>query len=474
MQSKILSIIFLSISLLACSNNDGGNEQSAALELARAKAFISDVRSLESRSSGDTFAERIKSAFSTEVEMGDAVLNTALGDVLQANSLSFKAFGEAIKEFAENLAMESYLFTEEDSGAQLRVDRVIKPGSVTLRIDDKLDGVTIALEASLDLDIAALLNADKDELGMDFGINITGTVQNSDARLCINEGSIRLSTASEDGTTEDEAEHTGLMNMDALLDVEIIQQPSEAITNPVTFQGTMIMSVDKLSRPEVEGPQSCDDDEICTLPSMFTGPANFDSFEFSLTGSFSDTQENQFSAQMLVAFDGTHFNAESIAMEPFDEADSSINADEQEADEEENEFAMADFSDAFEGQFSDSNYIGIEVSMTFETELEGVEDVAPSSFSYQRQAPGSGEANIIVELEAQTYTAIYKEDDESLTISNQDNVQLTISFTQDDVEDEGLIGNLIMGEQVVGSLRRSDGQIVIDYMDGTLELFDLA
>lgn len=422
-----------------------------ASELAQAKALVSDIRDIANSSTPDSlgnFGENIDAAFAAEVETTGQI--TGMGELFEGVGEAATAISEASSAYfdaAEEQKPESYLY--QGANGVITVSIADNGGSqdvnVTFSIDQTVEGITMDVSGTVAASVTESETPTTSSFDGNGTINLSGNVSNTDGTVTISTGTIAAS-ASSDGTsvtvdTVTNETYDSLVNLDVDLSVTIAQNTSQTVTNPVTFVGTLSIEVNDLSIAEEDSYNDMD------YSGTEAETISVGTFNFSLSGTFSDTQSNSYDASFSASIPSNSYSNASSTTNGVSEVFPYYWEEETSTDE------TAD------------NFLPFTASISFEATINGVSDDVLVTLNASRTTFEQGTATITISMDGKTITVEGTEGSESVTITNQDDVSIVLS---EDVETQN--AQITAGSIVVADIEENEeGLLIITYIDDTFE-----
>lgn len=409
-----------------------------ASELSQAKALISDIRDIANSSTTNTigsFGDTIGMAFKTELDTTGQI--TGMGELFQGVGNTTAAIGAASDAYfnaIEGQEPTSYLY----NGITVNISE--SNGTVTFAIDETVEGITMNVSGTVAVTVTETLTT----FDANGTITLTGSVSNTDGEVTISTGTINASASSEETYVQTEIvteSSSTLADFDANLSVTVAQIASQTVSNPVTFAGDLTIDVNNLS---VENSDAFNN---TTGTGTEIEVISVGTLDFSLSGTFSDTQSNSYEASFsatvptnsYVNTNTTNYGYTDLAPYFYEEE---IGTDE-----------TAD------------NFLPFTASISFEANINGVSDNAMVNLSVNRTTFEAGTATLTIALDGKTITAEGAEATNTITITNQDDVSVVLSENTENQNAEIMVGTTVVGHIE----ENSEGLLIITYSDSTFE-----
>lgn len=443
--------------------------------LTQAKAMVGDVRSLVN-ASGLGVLETGAKAFGDNVEMAGELLEPDLDSAVGALEQAVTAMAEALEEHmaAATTPTEAYSYQASNG-----VNVALTPAGdgVVLDVEETLDGNALAISATFDGTVEESSsegeNSWQDELLVDVSLSAAGSISNSGVTLTLAEGSdIALdftATESENWANSNNeqgwsysSDSNGELQLNAaslLLDVSIAQAASEAVTNPLLFNGALELALSggqfSWQESEEHGCSDNDSGSVCEDHNSSTESATFDSASLKLTGELADSEDNKVALNLLINAQANGFVLEHNYSELYRNlwSNSGMSSDDYSVE------------DSFNDE-SEEAFVSFDFSLSIVAALPGVAEQTSISVSGARTGLDAGNLSGELQWLGKQLDISADAGSETIIATNQDGVVLTLH------EEEGsnIIGRIRKGDELLASVERSgDNLVLVRYKDGSFE-----
>ena len=290
-----------------------------------------------------------------------------------------------------------------------------------------------------------------------FDLTISGSATSSAARLSIDEGSALSGSLSfEDESIETETDNSynetwdgsvSVQSAAASLSVTLAQTDGD---NPVSFTGAMSIELDLLSNTEMGEYDSTFDPSGYSDSEEYTETTMIDGLDISLSGDFSDAAGNSLTATLAASL--TNFDETCEGEDSYSYGQNGYN------------FSYFDECDTAE---TEQDYAMASLSIIFDIDLTGVADDINVNFSASRTGLETGEGSIKLSYGGKQLNLVYEGDD-SVSLSNHNNV--TLVLTETEVDDETSVsGTINVGNEKFADVSDDSGAVIVRYSDGSFE-----
>lgn len=416
-----------------------------------AKLFVKQIRDLATATTIGTKQQ----AFADEVELASDAISGDADAVAEATGLALNAIAVAAGQYED--ADEG----QEPSSATtdgITVSISESNGAVTYNIDQD---VTIADTTVVALDFTAVNANDisfeetEDEDGdstfdgnATIDMSLTGSAASSGVSLAISEGSLSGSITidenatvnqdDEDGFDEDFDGNINIANINADLEGVLTQLGGD---NPVTFTGNFGFELDALSATE-DGNYA--DNNSGVFEESYTEVLSLDNAVLSLSGAFSNESGDSLSASLTAMLGNV--------------SETCVITDE--GNYNTNQFSYSEeCTDETEQDFATAN-----LSINFALDVPGVDEDVSVDFDVSRTGLETGEGTLQLSYNGMQLNLAYEGGD-SVTLSNQNNVVLTLT----EAEDESISGAITQNDVEYATVSDESGTIIVRYTDGSFE-----
>jgi trimeric autotransporter adhesin len=449
----------------------------------KAKALITDLRDLGTaanlasiETAADTFGGQIEAAFS-DTEMVDEINDEATA-AAEALGLATEALGEAFAAYSDDNTVTSYTLPADAEDGTPAVDVSIAPVeadndiNVTLSVDQDINDVAVVLDATANFteeETESDFDPGLEELSFfyDATLAISGSASNDEFSLSINDGSlIDIQFDGEefwydagDWVNYEETEELNVANLDITLNVTLAQLTGD---NPVEFSGTMELGLSEWRSFYGELSQSDDPDFSCfSEVGQFSFPCDGDlelldtvtlsEASFSLSGEFSDQQNNSLNASFTINLDNENGYVDRWSFEDHWDysAEPWVESNPQETESEE----------------TAENYVGVGIILSLTAELPGIDTTTLMQLTADRTGLEDATSTLRLEFNGKVITLDIDTADATLNIENQDAVVVALAE-----DEEGFVGGTITvdGEAAATVEESDNGLVVIRYTDGSV------
>jgi hypothetical protein len=458
----------------------------ASSELLKTKALVADLRDLAyATSESDSAAGKLMlGAEQFKVQLDTAALASSLDTeaVLEAASYAVQAiamtWAEDIFPVVDGLAgtytkdVLTDVFWTAGGPVQnfVRIDVVVTKNSdgYTFAVNNEdMAGVAVALTAVM----TGVVEITEDVASMaavltDAKVALAGTVGNGAVALTIAEGSYVSIDGNFDETgTEDTtgwSSHATFKVNSVGLDLvaELQQLASVKVTNPVAFNGQVIFTATNINADFVEVGSSSQDPMagVWQESDSETVTSSFATANLTLSGAFADSLSHSFAATLLVVADGTGF--ELLQTDTWSQ-----------------DWSDGNYSSAGDSTTSaETGFVKLGFTLTMDAALPGLSEAAKVTITGDRTTFADGSATVELAYEGKRFVAegAFTRQVETgvvsgtVTITNQDNVELTFNVAAD----QSVAGTITVADQVYANVTQlSDGMIKTTYTDGLFEVF---
>lgn len=434
--------------------------------LDKARAMVAVLGDLESSIDMTVLAEGITlgakaDEFEGQVNAVELASSDGVEQVIKATAKVVEAFGAAYEAYDDNPLLTSWTssdgivvsITETMStpveGEQAKVESVklkvgamvdgaSMPAAVTVDINGVITDVMVYMTAMEKVDTSEAMTDGNESNSVMGDLMIWGTAETADITLTVKEGSgVSLAEGMSVYSETQTGEQTDIAISGLTLDfmVMLAQKPSATITDPMTFEGALNVTLESLEASEIiewtaNGEQGTATQEISVLA-------------LSLSGSIMNSAQDKARVVFMIEGDGTGLDFSQNWLGDFDNRDNS----EPEAD----------------------NFAAASVSLAFEADMAGIDNALKLMYVMTRTSDAAADMALKLwysDINLSLTTTAYDDDaiDQKATLTNQDGVVMTVTDT-----DEGMVGVMFVGTEKVADIKGA----VVTYSDGTLASLDL-
>ncbi|WLQ13338.1 hypothetical protein O5O45_26805 [Hahella aquimaris] len=435
------------------AQNNGSSEESQgeasdtanATELAQAKAMVQAIRNLgtgmllssEDRSALEDFAGQIEAAtFASED-------NTA--EVVNVMTVALEQIAMSYMAYAEDGSLD---------GSPI-VDVSVNSDEVTFSVDTTIEGVAVSLTAT---DASVVEVGDEvetpttggtnttQEISVEVSFSINGSVASSSVSLTINDGSraevMASFSSNEDETTNGDVTTTELEESFNVNDMDLslsVTLSEVGVTDPVSFTGSMDVQLSSFTADisETDTETSSSYEEIWT--EVFTAGT----LGMTLAGEFSNTTGEAFSGSLSINADATGLTLTCEGSE-----------------------TNGSFSENCTDE-SEDGYVDVNIGLAFMAEINGVSDAVSVTLSAERTGLESGQVGVSLSYDGITLEASLDSEAETLTVTNQDGVTLSV----EEGEDGKATGSITNNGTQYATISEVSGVVLVRFSDGDFESF---
>ncbi|NHN39173.1 hypothetical protein G8764_17850 [Pseudomaricurvus alcaniphilus] len=471
--------------------DDAGSEG-----LVASKQFVQQVRNLISAGDIDGLQ-----AFSAEIDMAAELTSADTALAIEGMALAMAAIAEAQYAYELNDSLTEWVsdgITVTISGA---TDSASFAVDQDVSISDSSTGVASSVAVDLSASVSFVDNIEDsyEESETDTGFSLTETASgNASAALAVSgtastalvsvsldEGSgfsasltvdyegeesgnftmqqTETSYTSSDTWSGSYAEAITVEDLDMDLSVTIAQQASAQVTDPVSFTGSLSVSADLLSIDSTETEEN--------TQSSTEGSANFsNSGDFShqgtetvtveglsivLSGEFSNSA-NTLAASVALA--GSGFSETCDYSSSFGYLNNADGVNE----------SSNDWTDECSSNETATEFASASVTVMFSMDVQGILDPIEVQAVIQRTGLEEGEANINISYGGNQLDFNYDGGD-SLTVSNHNDVELTLTETETEAGDVTVSGTITQNGNRYATIDEDGGVAVITFSDGSFQ-----
>ena len=430
--------------------------------LVATKAFVKQVRNL---ASAGIITEN-QEAFADEIELASEALAADGSTVAEALGLALNAIANAVAEYEDAEDTKPTSSTTDDVTVTITTAGDKETYSVSQDVTVNETVVALVLTAAN----GTVIDEDNDEVEnndgsvtftesgtANFDLTISGSATSSAARLSIDEGSALSGSLSfEDESIETETDNSynetwdgsvSVQSAAASLSVTLAQTDGD---NPVSFTGAMSIELDLLSNTEMGEYDSTFDPSGYSDSEEYTETTMIDGLDISLSGDFSDAAGNSLTATLAASL--TNFDETCEGKDSYSYGQNGYN------------FSYFDECDTAE---TEQDYAMASLSIIFDIDLTGVADDINVNFSASRTGLETGEGSIKLSYGGKQLNLVYEGDD-SVSLSNHNNV--TLVLTETEVDDETSVsGTINVGNEKFADVSDDSGAVIVRYSDGSFE-----
>lgn len=418
-------------------------------DLDKAQAMVQSLRELQAA----TFTDA--EAFAERVELASNSLDNDAGDVIQALIYAAEAIGSASNAYSDDNTLTSFT----DSDTNIIVDITTTTTDTTYDVDTTINVGSTPVAVAVDITaIDKNSNAFLDEMDDTFtvGLDIQGTANSDYVELDITSGNVTvMASIVEDTLTDSDTETIDADITDLTLDlnVSLSEVSSSTITDPITFTGDILLSIDNVVvDSSTTGVYVMGDNGPVGFLETWDESITFDEITFALIGEFEAPSGASLSASARIATDGTDF-IYSCSNTSGVQGDETCN--------------------------SDSDLVDITLNVTAKIGVSSIsseEDVRLSVI--QSRTDAQNDDTLIIMSYDDTLLTITLNEEEStngtsestLIATNQNNV--TMTMVQTESADESVIsGNITINGVEQATISDDQGTVIISYTDGFNESF---
>ncbi|ABC33445.1 Large exoprotein involved in heme utilization or adhesion [Hahella chejuensis KCTC 2396] len=435
------------------AQNNGSTDESEgepsdtanATELAQAKAMVQDIRNLgtgmllsaEDRVTLDAFADQIAAAtFASDENLAEVLDVMAIA--LEQIAASYMAFAEDGSTDGSPIVTVNIL----SDGASFTVNTTIEGVAVSLTATD---ASVVNVGDEVETPISGGTNTTQ-EISADVDFSIIGSVASSSVSLTINNGSsveiMASFNSNEDETTTGDTTTTELEEDFDVNDMELglnVTLSEVGVADPVSFTGSMGVQLSSFTADisETDTETSSSYDESWT--EVFTAGT----LSMTLAGEFSNTTGEAFSASLSVNADATGLTLTCEGNE-----------------------TNGSFSENCTDE-SEDGYVDVNIGLAFMAEINGVSDAISVTLSAERTGLESGQVGVSLSYDGTTLEASLDSEAETLTVTNQDGVTLSV----EEGEDGKATGAITNNGTQYATISEVSGVVLVRFSDGDFESF---
>ncbi len=428
---------------MTLTDAQGGTSNSTDLETV--KTFFSDLRTLV-YSSGAQSIESGAQSFSQELDMAGSVTSDQSYAVEQALQKAMVAIAEAVDSeysaIVDETSAPARPFTASN-GVSVAISNGTGEKDRNFSVNQSIDGVSVTMTAGAELTVSVTETGNDDNGTFTgsgtVGLDLSGTAQTDAFSISLKNGAFDLSLSADDTWTNTDGTkiYKGKVNVSSISlvgDTIWAQKATQSVSDPVTFTGKLSLKINNLVEAW--------DDSYSSTSSKDTTTFKVGTASFTLSGEFSDSQNNSLKAALSLSGDG-----KGLAETETIQNQGGI------------ETVTKTYSET-ETNFPDANF-----SLVFTANLPGVDSTTQVTISGERTGLNDGKGSVAIQFLDKIYTISGSSSSETLKLSNNDGVELMLG---DSGTDE--VGVTLNG---VKYAKMSDSSIgtIIRYTDGTFETF---
>ncbi|WP_431687318.1 beta strand repeat-containing protein [Hahella sp. NBU794] len=415
-----------------------------ATELAQAKAMVQEIRNLGTGMLLST-ADRVSiEAFADQIAAATFATDDNLSEVLDVMAIALEQIAASYMAFAEDGSTD---------GSPIVTVNIVS-GGASFTVNTTIEGVAVSLTAT---DLSTINVGDEVETPISGGTNTTqaisaqvnfsilGAVESSLVSLSVNSGSsvmVTLSyTSDEDDTasggtsTTVQDEDLDLSNLSLGLNVTLAEK---GVGNPVSFTGAMSATLSAFS---------ADIDETDTQTSSTYEESWMESYT---AGTFAMTLSGQFSNATDSFFASLALNANATGVTLSCEGSMSGGTSSETCTDE-----------------NGSTYVDADATLIFKVTVNGVADAISVKLIVDRTGLESGQATLELKYGGVTLNAAVDSVAQTLTVTNQDGVTLSVAEGSDDK----VTGTITNNGTQYATISEVSGVVLVRFSDGDFESF---
>lgn len=425
--------------------------------LLAAKAFVQQIRNL---ATAGVITEN-QQAFAEDIDLAAAAMSAESNVVAEGLGLGLEAIASAFTAYQDAPDDDKPASFTSDAGVD--VDITSSGDNLNFEVDQDLTvGETVvAVALSAGGKLINEFNESEEIVGntsiselngiIDVDLTVQGSAASEAVSLSIDEGSSLVGTMEFDETRTDVTtensfgdeidDHLTVTGLEAALSVTLSQLGGD---NPVAFNGSMGLAID-LINIDREGSYSEEFDETGFSNSeQDTEITSIDGLDLTLSGEFTDSDGRSLLASLSASLDNLQ---ETCVLDS--SSDSQLGGQ---------------FSYECDTNETAENFAAASLAIVFEVSLAGIDDDINVNFTASRTGLDSGEGSIQLSYNGMQLNLAYEGGD-SVTLSNQNNVVLTLT----EAEDDSISGAITQNDIEYATVSDESGAIIVRYTDGSFE-----
>jgi hypothetical protein len=437
--------------------------------LRASKLFVEQVRNVGNA----TLISTKQEAFANEVDLASQAISADSDVVTEGLGMGLYAIGNAYQQYQETPDEEkpssieingiTVAISKSGDTVSLAVDQVITLAETEVTLNLNVSNgyvITEEYERTTENNIAT-----HDNSGSATGLlSVSGSAASADVSITIAEGTFSGSLVYDNQNTELDNEQPGIYddkwddefsitNLDAKLSITLAQLTGD---NKVSFTGSMGLKLGELTSTEDGSYTSNYNSAAYTNHEHRIETLNFNDFEVSLAGEFSDTVGNVIKASLAANID--NFKG---------------------ACEEDENYYNYNYSYSYECDVDETatSYAMASLSIIFELNIDGIDDDVKVEFNANRNGLKTGEASLKLSYQdGKQLTLVYQggfdgssgdyDGEHVVTLRNHNGVSMTLTEADDK---ESITGNIKHGGASFATVSDSSGAVIIRYSDGSFE-----
>ena len=437
--------------------------------LRASKLFVEQVRNVGNA----TLISTKQEAFANEVDLASQAISADSDVVTEGLGMGLYAIGNAYQQYQETPDEEkpssieingiTVAISKSGDTVSLAVDQVITLAETEVTLNLNVSNgyvITEEYERTTENNIAT-----HDNSGSATGLlSVSGSAASADVSITIAEGTFSGSLVYDNQNTELDNEQPGIYddkwddefsitNLDAKLSITLAQLTGD---NKVSFTGSMGLKLGELTSTEDGSYTSNYNSGAYTNHEHRIETLNFNDFEVSLAGEFSDTVGNVIKASLAANID--NFKG---------------------ACEEDENYYNYNYSYSYECDVDETttSYAMASLSIIFELNIDGIDDDVKVEFNANRNGLKTGEASLKLSYQdGKQLTLVYQggfdgssgdyDGEHVVTLRNHNGVSMTLTEADDK---ESITGNIKHGGASFATVSDSSGAVIIRYSDGSFE-----
>lgn len=440
--------------------------------LQASKAFVAQLRDLTNVASQ---TEASLTPFSDQLDLagqavsGDTKLVTdALGQAAAAIAYAFEAHQEddtltSFESDGVNVSISGNTYTVDQDISVDDASTVAVNLTATAALENGIDGDEVVTDTN------TLYREEETESGVaSVDLAIAGSASTSNVSLTVAEGSQLVATLEVDYARDDQWSQSGfegsvrdnfsLTDLDITLLAELAQQQTNEVIDPVTFAGSISLKIDFLDSQYADNIAEGYTDTSYDYADDYTESIQIDGLELTLSGTFANSS-TELTASASLAADNYLENCSGFYNESYI-------------------FSTGYFENSWDDQCqideTEQDFATVSLTVTFSADLQGINDDVTVVANATRTGLEAASVTIDLSYGGSSLDFAFEgelenTDSSTITVTNHNNVVLTLTETYDDLGGSELSGNIQQDNEKFADVDEDAGVPVITYIDGTFE-----